>query len=508
MPCTRDHPGALPSRCRRAAGPIWLAAGLLAGALGGCSDRTAEAPPRSDDPIPAPGRASLLSIPVDIDIRSLTRVIETSLPRDLWTIEQRSPRCVPPQEVKVFGQNLKVTPPISCTIRGVVTRGAIRLRGSGRDIVADVPIQARIGAYDVGGLLKGKTATGSAIAHATIRLSFRPDWSPVATVHLDHDWVKAPGIDFLGQRITFTDQADAKLAPVIRRLEQTLPAELARMNVRAQVAALWREGFTAIELNRENPPVWMRLTPQQLRYGGYEIRGQQLRLNLGLDAVTETFVGDRPQDTKPTPLPPLAPIGQDQRLRFHVPVVADYKQLEPVILRALQKRAQEPFVLPGAGSVRARFDQVVAYGTRGNKIAIGVTLAASAASVQAGETRGVIWLVARPVNAANSAVVQFEDLTISGDTDGVGGDLLLQLGRSGAISSAIAASLTQNFSRDLDELLGKIRRAIADKQAGQFVIRARIDRFETGRIAAYGQGLYLPVDLEGQASVTFRPAAP
>jgi len=474
--------------------------------LAGCSAKKTQPPVRVDDPVPKLQQSSVLSVPIDVDSKALLRAVEANLPKQLWAIEQRSRACVKPKEVRIFGEKLKVTPPISCTIRGVVTRGPIRLRGLGQTIVADVPVHARIGAYDVGGILKGETATGSAMVHVAIKLSFRPDWSPVAKVSLGHDWTKAPGIDFLGQRITFTEKVDERLAPIIGQLERTLPRELASMKVRDQIEALWRQSFTSIELNHERPPVWMRLTPQVLRYGGYELRGQQLRLNLGIDTLTETFVGPRPQDPSPTPLPPLAPVGKSARLQFHIPVIGDYRELEPVILRALQGRSRRPIALPGIGEVDARFEKIDVYGTTGNKIAVGITLAARPRSAHVDETRGMVWLVARPVSAPNSSIIRFTDLSIVGDTDGVGGDLLLTLARSDAVAATIAASLTQNFSQDIKELQGKVDKAIANKEAGNFIIRAKIERYAIGAISAYGQGIYLPVDAEGTASVIFRPS--
>ncbi|NWP15614.1 DUF4403 family protein, partial [Escherichia coli] len=84
-----------------------------------------------------------------------------------------------------------------------------------------------------------------------------------------YDWTAPPGIDFLGRRITFTDKADEKLRPVVRDLEQSLPREIAKLNIRARVADAWRQSFTSLQLNAENPPVWMRITPQKLNYGGY-----------------------------------------------------------------------------------------------------------------------------------------------------------------------------------------------------------------------------------------------
>ena len=61
------------------------------------------------------------------DTAALKRALERAVPRTLWTINRREPRCVPPQEVKVLGRRINVTPPIACTIVGRVTRGALRL---------------------------------------------------------------------------------------------------------------------------------------------------------------------------------------------------------------------------------------------------------------------------------------------------------------------------------------------------------------------------------------------
>src|SRR3546814_14337112 len=76
------------------------------------------------------------------------------------------------------------------------------------------------------------------------------------------------------------------------------------------------------------------------------------------------------------------------RLRFFIPIVADYAQLEPVILRALVKSAARPFEVPGIGPVTARFDKVTAYGTTSGRIAVGLALAARPAPGAIGEPRG------------------------------------------------------------------------------------------------------------------------
>jgi len=129
---------------------------LLSGALTACDRQTdIEAPERATDKAPSPTQKSLIAVPINADTTALKQALERAVPRTLWTINRREPRCVAPQRVKVFGKKIKVTPPIACTIIGQVTRGPLRMRGEGAEIVVDVPLRATISARDVGGVLKG-----------------------------------------------------------------------------------------------------------------------------------------------------------------------------------------------------------------------------------------------------------------------------------------------------------------------------------------------------------------
>lgn len=460
-------------------------------------------PPPSREPLPQPALASQINVPIDADTAALTRELERAIPRTLWTIDQRLDRCVAAQRVRLFGRAVKVSPDLGCRVVGQVDRGPIRLAGAGRDIVADIPLNARISARDVGGTGAGQTATGTALAHARIRLDIAPDFTPRGTVRLTYDWREPPGIDLLGNRITFTDQADAKLRPIARRLERTLPRELARLDVRGAAERLWRQGFTTVSLNAAHPPVWMRITPRALRYDTYQVQAGRLRLNMAMEAVTETFVGARPADPRPTPLPMLQRGRPASDLRFFLPIVADYAELEPVVMRALRRRSARPFAVPGVGAVRARFERIKIYGAQDGRIAVGLLLSATPPGDTA--TRGIVWLSARPRNTPGSAMVAFDDLAIAGDADRMSGDLVLTLAETGSFNSLIADALTQNFQRDLAALVGRVRRALVRRPLGDFVIDADITRLESGRICAYGPGLYLPLRVSGAARISYRP---
>ena len=468
--------------------------------LAGCDRTPRQAPPRATDTISVPPQTSNIDVPIVADLGKLAATLERAVPRRLWSIDKPGQTCVPPKKVKILFAKIK-TPAIRCRITGTVVRGPLVLKGSGETITVTMPLHATISARDVGGVLSRETAEADARVRAVVRLDIARDWSPRAAVSIAYDWTDEPHVDFLGQRIEFTSKADAKLAGVVARLERTLPQELAKLQLREQIAQVWGAAFTSVQLNRANPPVWMRITPRQLSYGGYTISRNRVNLALGLTAVTETFVGDRPPDPQRRPLPDMTRTQPGPgRILFAIPVIADYRQLEPVLAKALVKRSRRPFEVPGIGAVRAQFHQVTIYGTTGGKIAVGLRFSAAA---DGGEpSRGTIWLTATPRNAVNDRRVAFDDLSVAGVTDSVRTSLLLKLANTPGVSATVAAALTQNFEKDFDKLFGKITRAIDEKRIGDLIVRARITDVRTGQLKAAGQGVYLPVWGRGTATIT------
>lgn len=485
---------------------LTLIAATCAFLLASCDNKPDFAPPpRADDSIEVPAQNSTIAVPVEADLSNLATQLSREIPRTLWRINQPNQTCVPSEKVKIAFVKIK-TPKIECDIVGTVTRGAMTIDGRGQDIVVTMPIHAEVQARDIGGVLKQETATGDATVRAVVRLSLDNQWNPRGKVNIEYDWTDAPHVEFLGQRIEFTSEADEKLQGVIARLERTLPRELAKLGLRQEIEKLWGQAFTSLQLNRSDPPVWMRVTPQRLKYGGYTLRGKRLELDLGMDARTETFVGDKPPAPERKPLPAMARLeGEPGGMLFFIPVIADYDQLEPVIAKALVKRSARPFDVPGIGLVKARFGEVEAYGTTDNRIAVGVTFAAARVDERFGDAEGRVWLTATPVNEAGSRKVSFSDLEITGDTDRESTDFLLDIANAPGFAQTIAVALAQNFEGDYDELMTKIRNAIDTTREGDVIIHAKIEDVKTGELKAAGQGLYLPVWGTGTASVELSP---
>lgn len=197
-----------------------------------------------------------IGVPLEADLSDLAAMLDREIPRDLWTIDQRDVACAAPQRIRLFGAQVPITPKVTCTLSGTVTRGAIGVHGEGTTIVADFPVEANVAAHGLGGAMTAK-AHGAAMAHSRIVLSLARDWRLHGTVTIAHDWTNPPTIAILGLHIPFTDRAEAKLAPIVARLQRTLPAELERWNLRDQIASIWRQGFGVWSLNDHDPPVWL-----------------------------------------------------------------------------------------------------------------------------------------------------------------------------------------------------------------------------------------------------------
>lgn len=452
-----------------------------------------------------PAISSTIAVPVSTELAALQRLLDREIPLTLWSIEKDGVTCVKPQRVGILGAHIAVTPRLTCRIVGTARRGPIVLHGDRQDIRADLPIIAQVHVQKLAGVI-GATATGTAMAHARIRLAVSPEWQPSGTISLDYDWQTPPSVDILGQPIAFTDKADEKLRPILARLEQQLPGQLVTLNLRAKVASLWAHGFTVVKLNDQNPPVWMRIVPQRLGYGGYDITGNRLILRLGVVALTQAVIGPKPAPAAPSALPPMTreqiPTGQ---VRVFAPVLADYAELKPIIGRALDRRSQRPFSLPGVGAVNATFANIVVYGASQGRIAVGADVTAALANGTLAPTHGRIWFAAVPHNDTGSQIVRFGNLSVSGKIDLTGGNLALAIARTPSFTQAIADALQQNLSGDYGRLLVKVQHAIAHRQQGDFQIDARLDNAVNGPIQPFANGLYMPVWLNGQARVRYDP---
>jgi len=483
---------------------------VLALTLGGCgSGGEPDGPPRATSVPKFEPRNSTLVVPIDLSLDDLQAALERKAPHKLWSIDKPNQKCIGGQRIRAFGANVKVTPDIDCRIVGEVTRGRLTLSGSGNRLTILLPVNATVAARDVGGTLKGKTATAAAVVRAQVSLALDRNWNASAKVDISYDWQEPPGIEFLGQRIEFAKKADNALAKVIGDLERSLQEEVARAQLRPMLNDAWQEGFTVIELSKRNPPAWLRVTPSGMGLAGYAVNGRKLTLTVGLLAKTETFVGDRPPNPTPIALPPQIAVPASTGLSFFMPVFADYAELEPPLLKALRKLAKKGIRIDGVGSINATFNKVTVYATGNNRLAIGIDAEVEPigerTGISWGKSKGRVWLTGVPISQANSRLVRVTDLQIHGNTDGMATNLLLLLVSTDSVREQIAGSITEDFSKDYDKVLGKAARAIANKQVGRFRLSATIDQVSHEAVQVTGAGLFTPAVVTGRGQITIGP---
>jgi hypothetical protein len=481
----------------------WALAGLLGAslAIAGCNRSGTEAsnaaPPRVSAPADIPERGSTIEVPISASLMDLQKLINAEVPQTLFKLDKKEKACF---KGKIVGS-------VSCHLVGKVTRGPIKLSGKGDTIKLVMPISATVSAKDVGGIIKSETATAAAEVRANIKLGIKGAWEPTAKVDIDYSWTNKPGIDLLGRRFTFAGKADPEVQKLINKLEADIPRYLAKLNGPEKIESAWSKGFTSVMLNRENPQAWLRFTPQKLRYDGYFVEGDSLVLKLAAQAVTETFLGDRPPNNPVTPLPPPSEIDTSGGFKFHLPVIADYGEIEPVLEKALGKLSKKTITVPVAGDVQPEFGKVIMYTTTGNRLAIGLDLRVNTPRGLIAP-RGSVWLTGVPYNEPGSQKIFVRDLQIAGNSQTPSFAVLLAVVQSESVMGELNGALSQDFARDYAKLMKSVDRALAELRTGDFVISATIKDVTNGVVLPVGQGLYLPVDATGIASIRYDPLTP
>lgn len=451
---------------------------------------------------------TVLVTSVGVPLETLRRALESDVPRRLWAIDRQMDTCVPQKNIKVLGQKLGKTPKVKCRVTGRVDRGRITLVGRGNRLVARIPVNATVTARDIGGVIKQETATGSAVMELSVRLSVGPNWRAQSDLDLDYRWTNEPGIDILGQRVTFTKPADRELQRVLREVEKTLGREIGKIAIRPRVEQLWSEGFTTLSLSQENPPVWLTIAPQRAGVGTFRVQGRELVTDVLVAAKTHVYVGERPTDPERKPLPRNSGIERSDGFSATVPVLADYAQLEPVILRELGKLAEKGIEQEDLGRIDIAFDAVEVFATTGGRIAVGVQAEAEPVGNLTGRTwgksKGEVWLTGKPVTVAGSELVRIEDLQVFGDMDLVTGDALVRIMQMEEIRSAIEAALVEDFQSDYARIVEQVREGLANVDAGDLQLAFALDSIEHGKIGIYGTGLYMPVEAKGSVKADVR----
>ncbi len=494
---------------------LWLVGGtLILAAVGGLSWQllrethtaaVATAPPRAaPSPLPPPPPSSV-ALPVRVPLAVLEAAVNDAVPLHLWQVDQPGSVCLKAGRVNLFGAKLKLTPDVKCRIVGDVTRGPIRLSSQGGKLHLAMPVAARLEARDIGGVIARKGTEAKALITADLVPALTPEGRLTARVRLRYDWRQEPTVSVLGQQIRLTEKADEKLAPVLAIVGAELPRRLAKLPVRTEMEKLWRQGFAVQSVNRRNPAAWLRLTPQALAVDCIAVERQNLRIDARLGALAEVVLGQQPTASAAAPLPAIGKTGGPAGLLLHSAVLVDPATLQRPIDKALAKVAARGILVPEWGRVKVRFGPSTLYATDDGKLALGLYIRARGPR-QLLDTRGRLWLTARPETRPDSERMLVRDLALAAQPgDDLQLPLLVAVAQSAEVKAALEEALTQDFTHDYTKLLRKIDRALAEVKIGDFRLAIRLDEVRHGKAVVLGQGIYLPVTATGSARLDYAP---
>ncbi|MEM6857503.1 MAG: DUF4403 family protein [Pseudomonadota bacterium] len=447
-------------------------------------------PPRVENELKLEAAQSVVVTRATAPIGTIRKRLETALPTTLVTLDKRVEECVPKQQVKALGIKLFKMPRLACNLVGEITRGPITLGGSGSVLRAKVPIEVRIEVQNLGDIIKRETVTAAADVTVLARLGVGPDWTINSQLDLSYKWTTEPGINFAGQRITLTGPADDALAKSLNAIERELEGEIRKVDLRSEIEKVWREGHDSVSINRKNPPVWMRITPRQVGAGSLSVSRTDIAVDVMLDAALELTVGDRPEPAEPGPLGSNIGVASAPGFNLSVPVLADYKQLEPVILKALRKVSAHEIIGNRSSGIEAKFKSVELYATKNGRLAVGIeTQVVPTGSFSWASTSGTVWLTGQPVTTGGSEVLTIENLEVYGDMDRAAGDVLLGFLDRPVIRIRIQDALVTDFRKDYDEVVRKAEKGLKSIKVGTARLSFEVEELEHGAISVTGAGL-------------------
>ena len=157
----------------------------------------------------------------------------------------------------------------------------------------------------------------------------------------------------LGRDISVTRYAEPKIREQLGRVRARVAEAARRLDLRGKAERAWREAFEPIELT-DNPPTWLQLAPQSADFAGVRANAQVIWGALEYAGVAQTYIGAKPPDVAPPPLPPLgAGVGAPGNFDVILPVHVGYDAIKAKIASALQGESavKEVDVYPSSGKL-------------------------------------------------------------------------------------------------------------------------------------------------------------
>ncbi len=308
----------------------------------------------------------MIVVPLSAPLDQLAALANSSLPGTLHAPPDAGQRCVEPERactkvpefrgLKVTMKNrcVDITPAIDCTISQRVWRdGPLRVEGAGDTITLrqNVRAQATVrGRGDIGRHIR-ETVNGAADFTISAQPGIANDWQvTLPAPAITFRWTERPNVRLFNViPITFGSEAQAELERAIDEFRNTqLPAELAKIDLRAEIAPIWSQMQQPVELpTGDDTALWLHLRPEAVGIAPLAFDAGRVATRVAISVDTRVTDGpDSPFDGPAPALPPLTAV-PDGGVAIVVPVRLGPDTLDRALAATL------PFALTSDGALAA-----------------------------------------------------------------------------------------------------------------------------------------------------------
>lgn len=299
---------------------------------------------------------SVVTVPMSIELDGLAAYANARLPAQLHR-HSGGQRCVEPQQactkvpefrgLKMTMKNrcVQVSPGIDCHLDQRVWRdGPMSISGRGDTIILQQAVRAQAtvrGRGEIGRHIR-ETANGAAHFTVSAKPGIARDWRILLPLDVRFRWTERPNVVLANVfRVTFGGEAERQLNRAIDQFKtQTLPAELARIDVKSRIAPLWSQLQDPIRLDTgAGAPLWLHFRPEAVGMASLRVSGGQLATAASIagrmrvtDRKASPFAGPR---TRLPNLGPAMPDGLSVVVQATVSIAAMTKALNAELPRRL-----------------------------------------------------------------------------------------------------------------------------------------------------------------------------
>jgi hypothetical protein len=236
------------------------------------------------------------------------------------------------------------------------------------------------------------------------RLSIESNWKiNTSTTPNGYKWISEPKVKIGFFEIPITTIIEKIMDRELPNLVKTVDNEIGKINLKPQVETAWKAVQEPFLMN-ETYQAWLKVTPKEVMMTPLSNKGRNVRVSLGMSAITETFLGNKPSGAVMADLPGLKIMDKlDEKFEVGMITEIPYPQLKKMAMEQTGGKTYEF----NEGKHKITVMDIDIYG-QGEDIIVSTLLS--------GALNGKVYLKGKPFFDAASNSIKVKDLDYELDT--------------------------------------------------------------------------------------------